>query len=222
MIDRLLSFVAPHHCCGCGKIGSLLCSNCEYDIISEPFETCVSCDEQLAGAKGVCQGCSVAYDRAWCVGRRQDTLQHLIGNYKFTNAKAAHHSLALLLDKRLPLLPDTTIIVPIPTVSSHIRQRGYDHMLRMAKTLGRFRNIPVSTALERQTSTKQRDASRSVRIKQAKAAFICNRPLDPDVTYLLLDDVVTTGATVNYAAATLKAAGATTVWVATISRQPLD
>src|SRR3989344_1423885 len=222
MIDRLLGFVAPHHCCGCGKIGTLLCSNCEYDIISEPFETCVNCDRQLASAKGVCQRCRVAYDRAWCVGRRHDTLQHIIGHYKFTNAKAAHHNLARLLDKRLPQLPSTTVVVPVPTVSLHIRQRGYDHMLLMAKTLSKLRGISVSTDLERQTSTKQRDATRSVRIKQAKAAFICCRPLDPDITYLLIDDVVTTGATVNYAAAALKAAGATKVWMATISRQPLD
>lgn len=222
MIDRLLSFVAPHHCYGCDKTGTLLCLNCEYDIISEPFETCISCDQQLAGPTGVCQGCTVAYDRAWCVGRRQDTLQYLIGNYKFTNAKAAHRTLATLLHKRLPQLPENTVIVPVPTVSAHIRQRGYDHMLLMAKSLSGIRGVPVDTILERKTSTKQRDASRSMRIKQAKAAFVCRRPLNAARTYLLIDDVVTTGATANYAAAALKAAGAETVWLGAISRQPLD
>lgn len=222
MIDDLLQIIAPHHCCGCDKIGTLLCDNCKYDIVSEPLETCVACGKGLASKTGICASCRVPYDRAWCIGERHDTLQRLIGNYKFTNARAAYRPLARLLDEQLPVLPESVRIVPVPTVASHIRERGYDHMLLIARELGRLRALPVEALITRQTATKQRDATRRQRIVQAKQAFICTRPLDEEAIYLLLDDVVTTGATVKYAAHALVDAGAKTVWVAAISRQPLD
>ncbi|MDB5183852.1 MAG: putative Phosphoribosyltransferase [Candidatus Saccharibacteria bacterium] len=222
MIDNLLAIIAPHYCSGCDLRGSLLCDNCKYDIISEPYQACIQCQRLVAPTQGICKDCKVPYSQAWCVADRRDQLQRLIGNYKFTNARAAYRPLAQLLDARIPDLPANTIIVPIPTVSSHIRQRGYDHMLLIARHLGRLRKMPVSTALTRNTTTKQRDASRSQRISQAKAAFSCNTALDSQATYLLIDDVVTTGATMKYATQTLLDAGAGTVWVATISRQPLD
>lgn len=222
MIDQLLSLVAPHYCSGCDDRGSLLCDNCKYDIISEPYEYCVSCAKVLAPTQGICHECKVPYTRAWCVADRRDHLQRLIGNYKFTNARAAHLPLAQLLHERLPELPSNTVIVPVPTVNSHIRQRGYDHMALIAQRLARLRDLPVSTALRRVTSTKQRDASRSVRSAQAKAAFSCSERLDDTKIYLLIDDVVTTGATMKYAALKLREAGAEVVWIASISRQPLD
>jgi len=176
----------------------------------------------LAPRQGICTKCNVSYTRAWCVADRRDGLERLINRFKFENAKAAHQSLATLLHERLPELPANTVVVPIPTVSAHIRQRGYDHMLLVARHLAQLRQLPCISVLERATSTRQRDTSRSVREAQAKVAFRCRVSLDPDAIYLLVDDVMTTGATMKYAAKTLRDAGADTVWAATVSRQPLD
>lgn len=222
MLDALLSYVAPHHCCGCGKIGTLLCDNCKYDIVSEPFSLCVACGTGLSRVNGLCGRCRPPYERAWCVAPRQDQVQRLIGNFKFTNAKAAYVPLATLLDSRLPQLPANVKIVPIPTITSHIRQRGYDHALLVAKRLGRIRGLPVDILLHRATNTVQHGVGARLRAAQAKQAFSCATNLDPDVIYLLVDDVITTGATMKYAAKTLRQAGARHIWVATISRQPLD
>jgi ComF family protein len=222
MLDTLLSIVAPHHCCGCDEVGILLCDNCKYDIISEQYERCVACGKGLAGPAGICASCSVPYSRAWCVADRRDYLQQLIGNFKFTNARAAYIPLAGLLDERLPELPDSTVIVPVPTVSSHIRQRGYDHMYLVAKRFAKLRNLSVVSPIIRQTTTTQRGAGAKERINQAKAAFKCTDTLSNEKIYLLVDDVITSGATVKYATQVLMGAGAKTVWVATISRQPLD
>lgn len=222
MLDTLMSFLAPHRCCGCGELPTLLCNNCKYYITSEPYVACVSCGNILAGSSGICKDCKVPYQRAWCVAERREQLQRLIGNYKFTNAHAAYKPLTDLIHDRLPELPPNVTVVPIPTVSSHIRQRGYDHMLLIAKRLGKLRNIPVDTNLQRITNTKQRDASARQRKEQAKVAFQCRASLDADRIYLLIDDVITTGVTVKYATQALLDAGASTVWVATISRQPLD
>lgn len=222
MLDTVLSFIAPHHCSGCSVSGTLLCSNCKYDIISEPFSACVACGKGLVGTTGICASCVVPYQRAWCVADRRDHLQQLIGNFKFTNARAAYRPLAELLDESLPMLPRDTRIVPIPTVTSHIRQRGYDHMDLIARHFGKLRNLPVDTRLRRISNTTQRGVGVRERAKQAKAAFACSRTLDGAAAYLLLDDVITSGATVRFAAQALIDAGAETVWVASISRQPLD
>lgn len=222
MIDMLMAFVAPHHCSGCGINGSLLCDDCKYNIISEPFLHCVACGRLTAGVQGICISCTVNYQRAWCVSERRDYLQRLIGNYKFTNARAAHKSLADLLHGALPVLPENTIIVPVPTVRSHIRQRGYDHVFLIARRFANLRGHKLHSGLLRQTTTKQRSASRAQRIQQAKQAFTHPAKLDPSCIYLIIDDVVTTGATMNYAAKTLRDAGAEAVWIASISRQPLD
>lgn len=95
-------------------------------------------------------------------------------------------------------------------------------MLLVAKQLGKLRGLPITTSLQRATNTQQRSASARQRTENAKSAFICESKLDPKKNYLIIDDVITTGATVKYAAIALQHAGAETVWVASISRQPLD
>ncbi len=221
MIDTLLSLVAPHHCCGCNKIGSLLCPNCKYNITSETKSVCLACERPSFGA-GVCNTCKVPYDRAWFVGERKDVLQRLVGLYKFERTKSAYRDLAVLLDDTLPQLPASTVIVPVPTVPAHVRERGYDHTLLLARRLGRVRKLPVTRLLVRSTNTMQRHATAAARGFQAKSAFKLVGNVDKNINYLLIDDVVTTGATVRYAAKVLKDAGAGQVWVAVLARQTLD
>lgn len=219
MIDTVLSFVAPHPCCGCGKLQGLLCADCKYDIINDVFTGCVACGRP-SGATGVCGQCRVPYSRAWCVGERSGVLQELVDRYKFERTRDAHKMIADLLAAILPKLPEGVAIVPVPTVSAHIRERGYDHTLLMAKALSRRLNCPIARPLVRVTQTKQRDAGRAVRVAQAMQAFAV-KSVNEDACYLLIDDVVTTGATIMYAAKALKDAGAKDVWVAAIARQPL-
>lgn len=220
MIEGLLQFIAPHLCINCQKIGSLLCDNCKYDIISESFDRCIACLQ--ASATGICNHHKLPYAQAWCVGERRDSLQKLIGTYKFQNARAAHRILATLLDERLPQLPLDTVIVPVPTVSSHIRERGYDHIDLIAKRLSKLRQIPVERLINRVTQTTQRHTSRAERSRQATQAFALNKPTDRKKHYLIIDDVATTGSTIKQVATLLKQAGATNIWVAVIARQPLD
>ena len=220
MVDTLLSLIAPHPCCSCGAIGRILCDHCKYNIVNESYSACVSCGI-AAAQNGICHTCAVPYARAWCAGERADVLQRLIGLYKFQNAVEAGAVIGDLLLGALPDLPPETIIVPIPTVRSHVRERGFDHMLVVAKHVARKRGLRLATSLRRQTSTKQRDASREQRFRQAKSAFII-RGAVPAVPHLVLDDVITTGATVRFASQALLDAGAAEVWVAAAARQPLD
>lgn len=220
MIDKTLSFIAPHLCFGCNKLDGLLCDDCKYDIISEVFLRCIGCGRPT-GATGVCGRCRLPYSRAWCVGERSGVLEKLIDAYKFERVHEAHKVFAELFVATLPTLPENVVIVPVPTVATHVRQRGYDHTKLIARVLAKQTGCTLASPLIRATNTKQRDASRAIRIAQAKQAFKVSS-IDESTCYLLVDDVVTTGATVKYAAKALRDAGAKDVWVAAIARQPLD
>ena len=219
MINRLLQMVAPHYCYGCAKVGSLLCDECKYDITEDSLSGCIVC--LSPSLSGVCLGCRTSYQRAWCVGERSDVLRDLINGYKFERAEAAYLSLASLLDLHLPQLPADTVLVPVPTIRRHIRQRGYDHVLLLARELGRLRGIPVQPIVTRRNNLVQLGKNRRDRKLQAAESFHAVGPLDQK-TYVLIDDVITTGATLSAAAKSLKDVGAEYIWCAVIARQPLE
>lgn len=218
MLDWLIGLVAPHYCCSCGRIGKILCHNCKYNIVSEKKNCCLVCG-QVARANGLCRFCHPPYDRAWLVGERSGALSTLINLYKFNNLKSACKDLADLVDQVLPQLPVETVLVPVPTVPAHIRQRGYDHVMLIAKKIAKTRKLPLWSVIYRQTKTKQRQAGAKQRQFQASQAFGVSKKLDKNKIYLLLDDVMTTGATINYATKALKKAGARQVWIIIIARQ---
>lgn len=221
IVERVLQIIAPHPCSGCGKVGVVLCDDCKYDIIHEPFLGC-----SLCGAPqplGICESHGASIARAFIVGQRQGALQDVINRLKFNNVKAATLPLAELLNEYLPCLPDDIQIVPIPTVRSHIRQRGYDQVALLAQQLADIRTIPLHNALRRVTNATQHTAvTKNVRKQQAHQAFSLDTDADLNgKTVLLVDDIVTTGSTLTAAADILSRAGAT-VWVAALAYQPLD
>jgi ComF family protein len=127
-----------------------------------------------------------------------------------------------MLLQAIPVLPSDVIIIPVPTARAHVRERGYDHTVLLARYIAKRRHLQFAQPLVRATGTTQRHSSAVERNKQAKMAFAVKGKLVPNVPYVLIDDVVTTGATVKYAAQTLLDAGASQVWVAVIARQTLD
>lgn len=221
MVEKLLDLVLPHYCCSCGEIGSILCESCKYDIANEHFSGCLLCG-RISPLTVRCEQCHSVLERTWCGGERAGGLENLINLYKFEYALSAHVPLGDILLAALPELPSETVIVPIPTVRTHTRQRGYDHTLLLARYIASRRGLKCDQPLVRMTSSVQRGASRKTRIAQARAAFGVEGELQPDIPYLLIDDVVTTGATLRYAAKAMKDAGATTIWAAAVARQPLD
>lgn len=219
MFDKALQIIAPHLCLGCGKIGSLLCSSCRYDIVSEPFNGCMVC--QRPTTSGICARHRSPIDSAWISGERDDVLARVIDAFKFERCKSAYRDLSEVLLETLPIIPVDTVVTSIPTVRSHIRERGYDHALLIAKAVAKRRRLPYKPLLRRQTNAKQRGANRKERFRQAEDAFAA---IDMSVPakVLIVDDVVTTGATLHFAAKLLKEAGAEEVIVAAIAKQPLD
>jgi len=181
---------------------------------------CIVCKKPSART-WLCNTCIVPYGHAWVVGERDGILQRLVGLYKFERARSAYKALGDLLIETLPDLPANTIVVPVPTTSNRIRERGYGHMLLIAKYVAKAHGLKCRQLVKRRTKTKQRQSTARQRIAQAKLAFTVYEKLDANTPYLLVDDVVTTGATIRYASQALRDAGANHVWVAVIARQAL-
>ena len=157
--------LAPHYCCSCGAVGQIICDNCKKHIVSRSFRSCLVCAKTIRNSNGLCCSCKqkVPFKRIWCVGERCDALKSLIDAYKFERASGAYREIVDLLDEYLPKLPSNTVVVPVPTISTHIRQRGYDHAAKLARELAKRRELPYSTVLRRETSTVQHTASQGER-----------------------------------------------------------
>ena len=218
MIDKLLSYIAPHHCYSCANIGSILCDNCKFHILEEPYEQCIQCD--VPSQYGVCKSCQqkLPYSNAWIVGERKSVLENIIHDYKFRRNVAAVQASADLLEKRLPYLPDNTTIIPVPTITRHIRIRGYDHTSILANQVAKKRSLKYINSLKRNHNLVQVGSDAKTRHQQAKTAFFITEKLDTTRPYLLIDDVITTGATIKYAAQSLRDAGAQEIWIAALAR----
>ena len=214
-----LDALTPHYCCSCGAIGAVLCEGCKYDITSEPFSHCLRC--LVPSHRGaLCQSCHGLYDQAFVVGWRETALEKLIDASKFDSIREGCDVQAELLHSVLPTFPANTRLVPVSTIRPHIRRRGYGHVERIARRLADIRGCAVDSSIVRITNSVQHGATKSARLKQAKMAFDLKGTVSDDVTYIILDDVYTTGATIDAVARLLRNAGAKHIWIAVTSRQP--
>ena len=177
------------------------------------------CHRLAKPTENLCNNCPASFTRAWCAGDRREGLRELIDRYKFERTRAAHAPLAALLDATLPSFPADITVVSVPTIAPHIRIRGYDHAALIARQFARLRGHSYTPSIVRASNTVQRGAGRKQRFQQVKQAFAaeaCNG------RYLLIDDISTTGATLEYASRALLNAGADEVWVAVVAAQPLE
>ena len=202
----LLDLIAPHSCRGCGSIGTALCSRCKNYIISSHVALCPNCKTPTPNAK--CPNCA-NLPLTYIVGERQNLIGSLVHDYKYNSIRALAKPLAEMLDAILPPLEGHTLIVPLPTIGKHIRLRGLDHTLLIAKHLSRIRNYKYQQILTRARDTVQVGSNHRTRTTQAHNAYAIDNHFHPDpkTTYLLLDDVWTTGASMLSANKKLQDAG---------------
>jgi ComF family protein len=144
--------------------------------------------------------------------------------FKFGGRRALAAPLAALLaELGLGALPGATpdLLVPVPLHARRERQRGYNQSALLATRLGQVWGVPVALdALGRATATvPQTDLDAAARRKNVRGAFIVRRPeLVAGRHVLLVDDILTTGATVGECARCLTRAGAAAVGVLTVAR----
>lgn len=96
------------------------------------------------------------------------------------------------------------IVVNTPTALSHVRERSFDHSKMIASQFANGRDLEYRQLIKRYDKAKQVGKSRQKRLKQLKGAFEVADTPDIPKKVLLVDDITTTGATLNEAAKTLK------------------
>ncbi len=220
LLEKVISVLAPHSCLGCGQEGSLLCSWCQPDAALPLPAQCYRC-HRLSPDNRVCQRCrpKTRLSYVWLTAEYDGLVKQLIYELKFGRNRAAAEVVANLMHDSLPYLSPETLIVHVPTSTSHVRRRGYDQSKLIANRLAQRLERRHLTLLARRGQSQQVGRRRAERLTQLSGAF---RPLKTDVikgaAILLVDDVLTTGATLEEAARTLKRAGAKQVMAAVFAR----
>lgn len=208
MLDCLLSIITPHECVGCQREGNVLCVACAARLMHARTQ-CYRCQKQ-SYTNITCQDCqpgSDLYAVHAAVRYNQPAVKHILWRLKFDRAQAAATDIARHLVAHAPA--GRYLVVPAPTATIRARQRGYDQANLIAKALARL--VPDYTytpALARLGDKRQLGKTREQRTTQLQGVFRVRGPLGGSTSVLLVDDVITTGATLAAAAAALKQAGA--------------
>lgn len=206
-LDQLLSYIAPHECITCGVEGDLLCVTC-LPLIPDIQPQCYRC-HRTDSANKTCKNCkrNSPLESVYIRSIYEGVAEELVKTLKFNRAIAAADTIATSLAAQFATeLSQDSCIVPVPTASSRVRKRGYDQSLVIAKILAKKTKLPYESLLVRSGQSRQVDSSRSQRFSQLQHAFIAKQMHKPREV-ILVDDVLTTGATLESAARALKAAG---------------
>lgn len=214
--------LAPPLCLACSKEGKLLCSECEQTELSPKTSTCFRCNRLTKDFK-VCTGCRSRTKLAGVVVAHhyEGAIKRLVQAIKYQNAGSAATTLANRLTPLLRSHPagDWQIVTSVPTSSSRRRLRGYNQAELIARIVARELGLPYCSLLGRLTDKVQVGKSRKDRLEQVKGIFYAKSPrLFCGAKVLIVDDVVTTGATMSECAQVLRAAGAKSVWGAAVAK----
>jgi competence protein ComFC len=210
LLEKILSVVAPHQCLICQREGKLLCAWCEPDAFPPLPSRCYRC-HALSNDFAVCDRCRrhSPLRQVWVRTAFEGVAKELAHGYKYERQSESLNPIVSTMAEAMPYLDDQTLLVPIPTATARKRQRGYDHALRLARHLAAQTKHMYIQPLARLNQTRQVGAGRQQRFLQLQNAFVVTKPkLVRGKRIILVDDIVTTGATLETVAQLFKAAGA--------------
>lgn len=214
-LDFLLDFIFPSSCLGCGVIlqkGAVLCPKCLPKISRRDRLACGLCRARIPGGKPICHA-SFPFLLAAASDYGDPVVQKLIKALKFHNIRRAAEPLGEIIAdflKNLPFSFQDFTIIPLPLGKSRLRRRGYNQSELIAKTVSELMGLPVDASILKRTSTRPPQSGLEdfrKRFENVRGAFQADAEA-AGKNVLLLDDVITSGATLTEAAKTLKAAGA--------------
>lgn len=222
LFENLLNLVAPHNCLNCTVEGMLLCNWCAEDAYERLPQRCYRCFKASAYNQ-TCPACRrlSPIKQLWASTSYGGLSKKLVQTLKFHRAgSAAAKVIAEDLNERLPYF-EKIIITYVPTSTSRVRQRGYDQAKFIAKEFALLRKLPYGGLLGRHGQSRQTGSRKKDRAAQLKSAFYPrNNLLINKAEILLIDDVLTTGATMEAAARTLRKAGAKSIYGAVFAQTP--
>ncbi len=213
----LMEFLLPPACAGCGRYGTVLCRAC-----LAAMRPARAPDDHFTGADpGIVVGESLELAMAAFVheGATRRALQRLkYGGAAALAAPLAERALPALVDL-LRVLEGDVALVPVPVHPERQRVRGYNQAALLAVGLGSRAGLPVSEALVRTRPTvRQHGLSRAARLHNLRGAFGLSGHA-PHGTTVLVDDILTTAATLEACAEVLRSGGASRVVGFAIARE---
>ena len=211
LVEQLIAIIAPHYCIGCEAEGDVICASCRQNIQPIP-ERCYKCRKATPDSL-TCPSCrkNSLLRHVWVAGSYDGIPKDLVHMLKFDGVRAAAQDMAAMMAP-LPVGLDESemvYIVHIPTATSRVRQRGYDQAELLAQALAKQLDIQHRSLITRIGQSRQVGAKRADRLSQLQGAFrLRHEALIKGAHIVLVDDVITTGATLETAARALKKAGA--------------
>lgn len=236
LLRHILDFLLPTSCAYCNYPVEdsgvpFFCSSCWADFSSIDGPACPSCGRPFDSPETLshsphhlcltCRQALPAFDQALSIGYFEGPLREAIHQFKYRPCRALGKPLAAWMAGKIRPVSDIDYIMPVPLHTARLRLRGFNQALVIAHELSMAFSLPLSyDNLSRVRSTRpQVELAGEERIKNVAGAFALRR-LDElkDRNVLLIDDVFTTGATMNECATVLKNAGVSRVTALTIAR----
>ena len=223
--EKIVDFFFPRRCIGCGKLGDLLCASCSLKLpkLLPPF--CQKCGKHESSGVlcPVCWGRHTEIDGIRSVFRFDGTVRQAVHDLKYRSIKSMADCLAAamadyLKENRMP----GKVLVPVPLHPKRLRERGYNQSALLARKLGKLTLMEVTDASLYRTKDslpQARTTSVDGRRKNVEKAFSCRNTDLSEKSIILIDDVCTSGATLEACAVALKVAGADSVWGFTLARE---
>ena len=197
LLRDLVDLVLPRSCAGCGRPAPLLCSDCEAELGA------------LVPARAAPSPCPPGLPRTAAAGPYAAVLRSALLAHKERGRLALAEPLGALLAGAVDRLgAGPVVLVPVPSARAAVRQRGHDHALRLAAAAAArsgLRAAPLLQPARRVADQSGLDAAE--RAANLQGALQARHPLD-GLPVVVVDDVMTTGATLVEAARALREGGA--------------
>jgi predicted amidophosphoribosyltransferase len=204
LAHAVVAGLAPPLCASCGR-------GCRREAV-----VCTRCARRLAAADPIAGSGPPGADRAWSSAPHEDVARNLVTALKFRRLLPVA---GLMADRIRWLAPSDLLsgtIVPVPTAPLRTRARGFDPAAELAAALAEQAELPVAPCLARRGAGRQLGRRRAARIGHPpRIRTVAAAPR----SVLLVDDVLTTGATLSACAQALRAAGAVRVAAVTFARR---
>jgi len=223
VLEFFLNFLFPKSCLNCGRKGQLLCPDC-YSLI--PLENGFLLNPSLAKKPLKFLKLKNLDKIYWATNYQVSLVQKIIHSYKYHPfVKELSEVLGQMLFDFIQLnelnLEIIDYIVPVPSHLKRLKWRGFDHVLKFSLSFAEKINISVITnnLIKTKPTLPQVNFSKTERGNNISGSFNCRNPLVfKDKNILVIDDVFTTGATLEEAAKILKLSGAQQVYGLVIAK----
>jgi ComF family protein len=220
-----LDLLFPRWCVGCGREGDFICSACLKSLVRITPPLCPRCGRPQLNAVvcPTCIGWPAAIDGIRAPFKFDGVVRQAIHELKYNNLRAIAPLLGQWLADYLKANPlPAEVLVPVPLHRQRLRERGYNQSQLLARELARLTDLPLvddCLVRERPTPPQTRTANVEERRNNVADAFRCRDRRLEDRSVLLIDDVATSGATLDACARALKAAGASSGWGLVLAKE---